>query len=293
MTQDGGHTGLTQLACAKINLSLHIAGRRDDGYHELDGLVAFAEVGDVLRVEPSAELTLAIEGPFARDLEGEPKNLVLRAARVLAGHAAMDPRARIALDKQLPVAAGLGGGSADAAATLRALQALWRVDLPADVLEGLALELGADVPVCLRGHAAYISGIGERIEAAPPLPETWLVLVNPGVALSTAEVFRTWEGDFSAPVQRWTTAPGNAAELAYRLSGDGNDLEAPARALAPVIDEAQAALLESDGCLLARMSGSGATSFGLFADLGAAEAAAADIAAVHRDWWVRAARLVS
>lgn len=290
-TTGAGAAAITRLARAKVNLSLRVLGRRDDGYHELDGLIAFAGVGDRIHVEVAESLVLDIDGPFADSLCGEDGNLVLRAARGLAAHAGIAPAARIRLDKQLPVAAGLGGGSADAAATLQALCTLWGLAPTRDDLYALALELGADVPICLFGKAAYVSGIGERIGPAPHLPASWLVLANPGVALSTRAVFKARPGGPGHPAHRWGSAPSDAVELARRLALDGNDLEGPARTLTPEVDAVLAALAGTDGYLLTRMSGSGATCFALYADAASAEAATARIKAAHPEWWVRAAPL--
>jgi len=282
---------VARVAPAKVNLSLRVTGRRADGYHELDSLIAFADFGDRITVGPAPELSLAIEGPFADSLRNDPDNLVLRAARRLADHAGVSSRARIVLDKRLPVAAGLGGGSADAAATLAALAELWGLDLDAAALRDLALELGADVPICLHGRAAFVGGIGEAIVPAPPLPPTWLVLVNPGTPLSTAAVFKAGPAIAAEAPPRWTDAPADAVELARRLATSANDLEPPARRICPDIDEVLARLAETRGVLLARMSGSGATCFGLFATRETADQAAATLAAARADWWVRAARL--
>ncbi len=277
---------------AKLNLSLHVTGRREDGYHELDGLIAFAEVGETLRAEASPSLSLAVHGPYAEALESEDDNLVLRAARMLAQHAGVEAGARLTLDKHIPVAAGLGGGSADAAATLEALVALWNIDVPGSELMEMALSLGADVPVCLYGHSAFISGIGERIGPAPHLPTSWLVLVNPGIPLATAEVFAARKGPFSPPAHRWQASPASAWALAEWLRRDRNDLEDAAKSLVPDIAQVLTALRHSGGCLLARMSGSGSSCFGLYSEHGSAEAAAAQIAVAHPGWWVRHARLV-
>lgn len=283
---------VTRLARAKVNLNLHVVAQRQDGYHELDSLVAFAGLGDSITVEPADELSLTIDGPYAATLGDQAEsNLVLRAARALADHAGREPAARISLDKQLPVAAGLGGGSADAAATLLALRELWGLSVTPDDLAALALTLGADIPICLYAGAAYISGIGERIGPAPHLPSAWLVLASPGEALSTAAVFRRLAGATSHPAHRWDRPPRDAVELARRLSLDGNDLESPARALYPAIGAVLSALADTRECLLARMSGSGATCFGLYASMATAKAAAARIAAAHPGWWVRTAVL--
>ena len=265
-------------ACAKVNLHLHVTGRRADGYHLLDSLVVFPPVGDTLSLAPAAGLSLAVDGPFAPALSGEGDNLVLRAAARFAAHAGRAPEAAFRLTKSLPVASGIGGGSADAAAALRLLAARWNVPIPPD----LALGLGADVPVCLARRPARMSGIGEILAPAPALPEFGLVLVNPGVAVSTPAIFRARAGEFSPQADlppAWPTAGRMAADLA-RL---GNDLQAPAIALAPVIADVLAAIGAADSCLLARMSGSGATCFGLFPYADAAARAAAGLA--RDNWW--------
>jgi 4-diphosphocytidyl-2-C-methyl-D-erythritol kinase len=274
--------GPEEFAPAKINLALHVLGRRADGYHLLDSLVVFAEVGDTLRACPADDLTLAVEGRFAAALTGEADNLVLRAAEMLSAAAGVAPRAKIVLRKELPVASGIGGGSADAAAALRLLCRLWRLDVPAAELAGLALRLGADVPVCLAGRPARMAGVGEALSRAPDLPSCGLVLVNPGVAVATPAVFKARTGPFSAPLDL-PPAWSDARALAATLQAAGNDLQAPALALTPVIADVLAALRALSGCLLARMSGSGATCFGLFAS--PAEAAAAAACLPARGWW--------
>jgi 4-diphosphocytidyl-2-C-methyl-D-erythritol kinase len=286
-------------ARAKVNLSLRVTGRRPDGYHELDGLTAFAEAGDLVTVQDADDLSLEIVGPYAASLSGaavpdEPatENLVLRAARALAEATGRTPCARIVLDKQLPVAGGLGGGSADAAAALHALCQLWGVEPAPARLAEIGLQLGADVPVCLHGYAAFVSGIGERLGPAPHLPEAYLLLANPGVELSTGAVFKALDGRTSGPAARWDAPPRDAGALAEHLARDGNDLEGPARRLRPEIDAVLSALAGRPGCLIARMSGSGASCFGLFADAASAEAAAAQLTADQPSWWLRAARLV-
>ena len=279
----------TEPAPAKINLYLHVVGRRDDGYHLLDSLVAFADVGDTLHAAPADTLSLAVTGPFAMALQAEPDNLVLRAARALAETAGVPPRARLTLEKHLPVASGIGGGSADAAAALRLLQRLWRCAPPVATLHHLALRLGADVPVCLRGQPARMGGIGERLDPAPALPPCGLLLVNPGVSLSTPEVFRARTGPFASAAALppgWT----DAAAMAATLRGLANDLETPARRLRPVIDDVLAAIAAQPDCLLARMSGSGATCFGLFPDPAAASRAADGLAGFG--WWCRGGALL-
>src|SRR5258707_1670743 len=209
------------LARAKVNLWLKVVGRRADGYHLLDSLVDFADLADSLEAGPSDGLSLAIDGSAAAALGGEPDNLVLEAARVLADHAGVAPRAALRLTKRIPVAAGLGGGSADAAAALQALVDLWRVALPVEELFDLAARLGADVPMCLAGRAALVSGIGEKLAPAPALPPCGLLLVNPAQALPTADVFAARRGDFSAapPLTRpWS----DLASLVEALAARGN-----------------------------------------------------------------------
>jgi 4-diphosphocytidyl-2-C-methyl-D-erythritol kinase len=273
---------LTEPAHAKVNLFLHVLGRRADGYHLLDSLAVFADVGDTLRAEPSETLSLTVGGPFAADLAGGPDNLVLRAARTLAAEFGMVVGASLALDKRLPVASGIGGGSADAAAALRLLCRLWRIPPDFARLARLATGLGADVPVCLAGRASRMGGIGEQLEPAPTLPTCGVVLVNPGVGLATADVFRARSGAWS-PRATMPTSWRDAAGMADDLRRCRNDLKAAAVRLRPVIGEVLHALEAVEDCLLARMSGSGATCFGLFADAAAARRAAA---ALRRPgWW--------
>lgn len=280
-------------ARAKVNLYLHVVGRRADGYHLLDSLVAFADMGDVLRARSAPCLGLAVEGPFAPDLAPEPDNLVLRAARALAATAAIgESGGALTLVKNLPVAAGLGGGSADAAAALRILSDLWAVRIDPARLMMLAQGLGADVPVCLAGRAAFIGGVGEKVEPAPALPPAGLVLVNPRVPLATPSVFKARSGAFSMPA-RFSTLPRDVGELAALLRERTNDLTDAAVALVPAIKDVLDVLAASPGCLLSRMSGSGATCFGLYADEAGARKAAAWIAARAPAWWIAPTRLAA
>ena len=273
---------LTEAASAKVNLYLLVTGRRADGYHLLDSLVVFAGIGDVLQAAPSDNLSLRIEGPFAASLAEQPNNLVLRAARVLAAEAGVPAHARLVLHKNLPVASGIGGGSADAASALRLLSRLWDLQPDPSAMARLALALGADVPVCLAGRAARMSGIGEHLAAAPHVPDCGILLVNPGVAVATADVFRARRGAWSSPAPLPAFWP-DAASLAEHLRQLHNDLEPAAVALQPVIGDVLASLTEIPGCRLARMSGSGATCFGLFDTPETAARAAAQIR--HPDWW--------
>jgi 4-diphosphocytidyl-2-C-methyl-D-erythritol kinase len=269
-----------ELAPAKVNLALHVTGRRPDGMHLLDSVVVFPRLGDLIEAEPAAALTLSVAGPFARDLSAGPDNLVLRAALLL------DPRggAALRLTKSLPVASGVGGGSADAAATLRLLARLWQAPLPSP---RATLALGADLPVCLMGRPCRMSGIGERLQPLA-LPPFWIVLANPGASLATAAVFAGLAARENPPLPEPPAFP-SAPALFDWLAAQRNDLEAPARALAPAIADALAALAAQPGCRLARMSGSGATCFGLFPAEAPALAAAAALRRARPDWWVAAA----
>jgi 4-diphosphocytidyl-2-C-methyl-D-erythritol kinase len=278
----------TELAPAKVNLFLHVTGRRPDGYHLLDSLVAFAEVADRVSYAPAEELSLTVTGPFAASLPENGDNLVSRAAHALAAAVGARPAGRLILEKRIPVASGIGGGSADAAATLRLLCRVWRVRPDAATLDRIAVALGADVLVCLRNAALRMRGIGERLTTAPPLPQAGLLLVNPGQLLSTADVFRARSGVFSGEAElreRWASA----GDLAIDLARARNDLESAAISLVPAIADVLRSIAAAPGCLLARMSGSGATCFGLFADPEAARTAASGLG--RPDWWYWAGAL--
>jgi 4-diphosphocytidyl-2-C-methyl-D-erythritol kinase len=278
-------------APAKVNLTLHVVGKRDDGYHLLDSLVAFAGVGDTLDFAPAGTLSLDVAGPTATQIpDGE--NIVLKAARLLAEAAGGPARGgAIRLTKRLPVAAGIGGGSADAAAALKGLIRLWNLALPAETLSRVALAIGADVPVCLAGAPTRMMGIGERLEPAPALPPAWLVLVNPMVPLHTPPVFKARTGPFSA-ADPLTESPADPRALAAALASRRNDLTPPAISIEPVVGEVLAAIAATPGCLLPRMSGSGATCFGLYETGAEARAAAAALAAAQPGWWVASAPLL-
>jgi 4-diphosphocytidyl-2-C-methyl-D-erythritol kinase len=276
---------ITEFAPAKINLCLHVTGRRADGYHLLDSLVVFAQVGDRVSVAPGSGLSLRVTGPERKGLQDDADNLVVKAARTMELS-----DAALILHKNLPVAAGIGGGSADAAATLRAISRLTGRALPG---KDAVLRLGADVPVCLAGRPARMEGIGEVLTTLPALPTLWCVLVNPRLPLSTPQVFKMLTTRQSPPLPdlptgRQASAPGFATWLADHTR---NDLVAPARQVAPLLGEVQAALEATAGCLLARMSGAGGTHFGLFERNAAAETAAAAIRAARPGWWVATARI--
>jgi 4-diphosphocytidyl-2-C-methyl-D-erythritol kinase len=254
--------------------------------------VTFADIGDEVVAASADELSLEVGGPEAPALAGlGDGNLVLRAARALAAHHGIAPHAALGLDKQLPVASGIGGGSSDAAATLRALAALWGKPLDAGAME-VAAVLGADVPACLDGRPVWVGGIGERLDPLPWLPPLGIILANPRRELPTAAVFRARRGDFTTGEQP-RSAPHDGSALLDLLQRYGNDLTEGALSLVPEIAAVLARLAELPGAYLSRMSGSGATCFALFADRRAAERAATMLAAAEARWWVRAGALLS
>ncbi|HVY58300.1 MAG TPA: 4-(cytidine 5'-diphospho)-2-C-methyl-D-erythritol kinase [Xanthobacteraceae bacterium] len=286
---------LAERAHAKVNLTLRVLGRRPDGYHELESLVAFAEAADELVLLPGEPLSLDVEGPTA-GFTGEPdQNLVLKAARALAARAENLVLGRFRLTKRLPVAAGLGGGSADAAAALRLLARVNSIARNDPRLIDAARATGADVPVCLDPRARVMRGVGEILSAPLDLPDTFALLVNPGVEVSTREVFAA----LRAPVVPAGVAAAAAPAFASRsdffewLARDGNDLEAAAVAIAPAVAEVLDVLRVLPGVRLARMSGSGATCFALFETREAAATAAGQLADARPAWWTRATRLGS
>lgn len=264
---------ITAKAAAKINLFLHVGERRDDGYHPLQSLAVFAEAGDELEFHPSGELSLSVQGPFAGGLTGEGDNLILRAAR------ALNATSRIMLTKNLPVASGIGGGSADAAATLRALS-----DGESSVL-AIAAALGSDVPVCVLSKPAWMEGRGEILTPIAQVPRLPMLLVNPGVAVPTAAVFRALKDRRGTAM----TIP-KAIDLDF-LRTTANDLQVPALSLQPIIADVLDEIAVQPGALFVRMSGSGATCFGLFDTAEWLNAATNKIAMAHPNWWVCATRI--
>jgi 4-diphosphocytidyl-2-C-methyl-D-erythritol kinase len=281
---------IRELAPAKVNLFLHVAQKRPDGYHDIESLVVFASVGDELTVEEADELSLEVTGPFAHVLQDESDNLVLRAARKLAALVKMEPHVRIALTKNLPVASGIGGGSSDAGATLRGLSRLWRGRANLQGLWDLAGDIGSDVPVSVLPGCWWMTGRGERFSSTPEIGTLDALLVNAGAPVATADVYgalgeRTGVGQFPRP-QRFATI----AELADYLGKARNDLEAPARKLCPAIGDTLDALARTKA-LFTRMSGSGATCFGLYPDTASAQMAADTILRTHPNWWVAPTRL--
>ena len=271
-------------APAKLNLYLHVIGRRETGYHELDSLVTFLDLGDSLEVSEASDLTLEVIGPLAAGVPTGEDNLVLRAARALAKAYGVEARARIHLEKRLPSAAGLGGGSADAAAALLALAELWQVPAEPDRLTEIGLSIGADLPVCLRGRSTRMQGIGERLLPAPVVPPCGVILLNPGIPLATGDVFAARTGAFSEPAEL-PSRFADTAVLVASLAACRNDLEAPAKASAPEVGTALATLKALPGARLVRMAGSGATCFALFDNAASAEAALARLELPAAGWW--------
>lgn len=289
MTADpAGAPAGSEIARAKVNLFLHALRRRADGYHDLESLAVFPGTGDRLSAAPAEELTLEIDGPFGAGLDAGPGNLVIRAAAALRALTPGQPGAALRLEKNLPLASGVGGGSADAGAALRLLLRLWP-GAPASAAPGIATSLGADAPVCLMERPATMRGAGERLSAPPAFPAFWMTLANPGAPLSTAAVFGALERRerpaAAPPPQSFATFD----ELTAWLAAQRNDLEPPARRLLPVIGEALEALAATEGCRLARMSGSGATCFGLYRTAPEAAAAAARLGSRRSGWWTVAA----
>ncbi len=283
-------------APAKINLTLHVTGQRDDGYHMLDSLVVFADVGDELRMQPANGFTVSIEGPEAAGVPPDADNLVLKVARLFDDVAGASFR----LTKNVPVASGIGGGSADAAAAFRGMMCLRSGLKPGDrVPPGLfhsasasrLLALGADIPACITSEAVRMQGIGELLTSLRDLPRLSAVLVNPGRPVSTPAIFRALEQKCNPPMPDTLPRFRGVPEFASWLAQQRNDLEPAAVTLEPAISVVLAALSGLDGCLLARMSGSGATCFGLFEDRQAADDAARALRATQPGWWVRSARL--
>lgn len=279
-TTRGGTLLTKTFAPAKVNLTLHVTGQRKDGYHLLDSLVVFADVGDRVSISPSEKLSLDVTGPMAEGVPADSSNLVWKAASLF------DTPVAITLSKHLPAAAGIGGGSSDAAATILAL-----ADMTGDkTLPEGAVALGADVRVCLMRQSARMSGIGDIVEPVAGLPPLFAVMANPRVDVPTPTVFKALVDKNNAPMPKTLPRWKGTKQLIDWVSSQRNDLEAPAIEHAPVIQEVLDALGELAGARLARMSGSGATCFALFETREAADAAAKRLAQAHPQWWVTAAR---
>ncbi|MEO5937593.1 MAG: 4-(cytidine 5'-diphospho)-2-C-methyl-D-erythritol kinase [Sphingomonas sp.] len=268
---------ITELAPAKINLALHVRARRPDGYHEIETLFAFCRDGDVVTVNKAPEGSFMLTGPHAKALAGQSDNLVARAVAAFKATYSIRGSQQVTLDKHLPIASGIGGGSADAAATLRALAKMYGKPLDSHVLQMCAASIGSDVPACLLGRTAFGTGRGERLTPIDGLTGMPVLLVNPGVAVSTAEVFKAWDG-----VDRGQLGTGDPLSVAF---AGRNDLQPAAITIAPTIADVLSLLVAQSRVTLVRMSGSGATCFALFEDELARSAARRAIAAAQPDWW--------
>jgi len=278
---------LVDTAPAKVNLTLRVIGRRADGYHDIESLVTFAELGDRLALTPGSELAVTVVGPGAGQTGADSENLVLKAARALAGCIADLRLGAFSLEKNIPVAAGLGGGSADAAAALRLLARANNLATDDPRLHEAARGTGADVPVCLDPRPRLMRGIGDILSAPLPLPRLCALLVNPGIALPTKLVFSGWKANRSQPTPSVAmNEMPDTQHLLDWLARETNDLEPPALALAPAIADVLSALRETAGCRLARMSGSGATCFALFLSAAEAATAARRLRARFPQWWI-------
>lgn len=279
----------TEIAYAKVNVALHVRARREDGYHALESLFVFAEHGDDLSgiATDDGAIDLTIDGPFGGALDAGADNLVVRAARALQTYLGEQRGAAIRLTKNLPVASGIGGGSADAAATLRLLARLWDVRIEPEELAGLALDLGSDVPACVASVTQMVKGRGEWLARHGVDGLEWLpmLLVNPGVGVSTAQVFAGWD--------RVDRGALDADSLGTLCADGRNDLQASALAVAPVIGDVLAVLAAQEDVRLARMSGSGATCFALFGSDAAMAVAAQAVAQAHGNWWTMETRIRS
>ncbi|MFH1157365.1 MAG: 4-(cytidine 5'-diphospho)-2-C-methyl-D-erythritol kinase [Pseudomonadota bacterium] len=285
------HKTIHVFAPAKVNLFLHITGKREDGYHLLQSLMGFVDVGDDLTFGPHDSLYIDVNGPFASPLGNPRDNLVYKAAILLSEHYKVPPRAKINLTKNLPIASGLGGGSSDAAATLLGLAKLWLLREDPDKLAEIAQKLGADVTACLYKKLVWSEGIGEKITRLPDMPDIHFVLANPMVQTPTPEVFRHFRNRFSPPLQfsgrRKTTAEWIADLRIYR-----NDLTDAAITVTPEIRDVLAAIGGTAGCILHRLSGSGATCFGIYGNAEAAHVAAHTLKDQYPDWWVIRANML-
>lgn len=283
-----------EAAPAKVNLALHVTGRRADGYHELESLVVFAGVADELVARPAKRDSLEVTGPFAAAAGLGDSNLVARAVAAFRARWPEHVQTGLAIElvKNLPVAAGLGGGSADAAAALRLMAALGDADIAFADLSAVALGLGADIPACLLSRPVEVRGVGEILHPLRAFPTTHIVLVNPLVPVVTADVFRRLQSRHNSSLPSLPQPLTLAAELGLWLTDTRNDLEAPAISLVPAIGTLIAELAAFDGCILARMSGSGGTVFGLFASASGAHQAAHDLRERHREFWVAAAPVI-
>ena len=285
---------ITAIAPAKVNLYLHITGKKKTGYHELDSLIVFTELHDIISVTTHHNIEISVRGPLAGQLSESPEtNLVYKAAQILTELTDIPKGAKITVSKNIPVAAGLGGGSADAAAAIQALCKLWNIGLEDRVLATIALSLGSDVPACLLSKTAQISGFGEILKPVPEFPKNLhLVLVNPGIKLLTKSVYEGFRGPFKG-TKSISLFPTNPTNLPAFLQQCSNDLSESAKELCPDIIEVLDALESCTGCYLARISGSGPSCFGIFPNAKVANLAALQIARRKTDWWVKATTAAS
>lgn len=288
---------LTIFAPAKINLYLHVTGRLDNGYHTLDSLIGFVDIGDQIKITPAQDFSFAIDGPCSgafgpkeRDASPHSSNLVVQAVWAISQAIKRLPNIHVSLTKNLPIAAGIGGGSSDAAAMVWGLMEWWSVPAHSDFLPGILTQLGADVPVCLDCRPARLRGIGDILDPAPLMNEVPIVLVNPGKPCFTKDVFRSLNCPFKEPIDLPDALPSFDALIDF-LNQQNNDLHDVACHFVPEISNALHALNAQTGCALARLSGSGPTCFGLFEDKGDARKAADTIAEENPDWWVKAGTL--
>lgn len=275
-------------APAKINLALHIVGQRTNGYHELESLCVFTELCDELTATPSDHDELVLTGPFGKVLRGERSNIVLKALSLFRQNYpnVLPDGLRIVLDKALPVAAGIGGGSADAAAMLRLANHISGLELKLEDMMDMALELGADVPMCLLSRTSFVDGVGENLDPMPNFPKLQLVLANPGKPVSTADIFRKLTEKENPPLVRDAADYRHITAITMWLEGTRNDLQKPAIQFLPEIGDMLMDLGEQKGCLLSRMSGSGATIFGMFGTAGEAMLAAQTFRKKWPNAWV-------
>lgn len=284
------------LAPAKINLFLHITGKRDNGYHELESLISFADFGDNLHIEDAEDLSFSTQGAFDKsfkkseiDTTPNSKNIIIKTLWALAELAGRDPKLKIALEKNLPLAAGIGGGSADAAAMARYLVGVWNIPHNS-TLDEVLLSLGADVPVCFYNQSAFVSGIGENIKPAPSMPKIHAVLVNPRQSCSTQDIFEKFNSGYRKTIDL-PNSFDSAQDLCTFLKSQHNDLEDAAIRNIPAIYDILTLLDDFDGGMLARMSGSGATCFGIFETEDQAIKAKKELRQSHPDWWIKAGAL--
>ena len=283
---------ISLLAPAKVNLFLHIFGKRSDGMHLLDSLITFAGIYDSITIKPSPELNLSLKGPFSNKNISIKNNLVLKAAKALAKYSNIEPKIDIVVAKEIPVASGLGGASVDAAATLKLLTIYWDLNIGNKTLYNIAENLGADVPACLVGKTIRAEGVGEILKEATELPPCWFVFVNPGIQLMTKEVFEIGLDKFNNKYKN-EEYPDNIHELEKMFSKTQNGLLKSAIQLVPEIELVIKKLRDTENIIDARLNGSGATCFGIFPTENDAKTAAKTISKANPDWWIKAAPLIN